>query len=212
LHINHISKGWHTVASCTGQIVINFTFSCAALFVLFQQNWFRCHEFDSTLVDSYRWWLLGDNYESAVIGIVAMFQIITVAASFNLGYRFRAHWVRNRVLVLFFSFLFVCISAMCLLGPNALGCFFRINCGSPSVLRAMGYTPPFTAWSDYNNPLGHNIIPAAFRISLFSLCMLNIASVIAWELFVITGPLGRRVASNRPNTPPDQLKQKTPAS
>ena len=67
------------MASSLGQIVINLAFLVGAIAYLFNQDWFACNNFDGRLVDTGKWWLLGDNYEAQVIALVVLFQFVNSA-------------------------------------------------------------------------------------------------------------------------------------
>ncbi|RKP14077.1 hypothetical protein BJ684DRAFT_19487 [Piptocephalis cylindrospora] len=182
--------GPETLWSAGGQIALNFAFLSGGFGILYRQSWFRCREFDASAVDTARWWLLGDSYEAEVIAIICLFQFINAAATFNFGHRYRRAWWRNWTLVLYWASLMTLVSWMCLADPNRVGCFFRLNCGTASVLtNELGYPQPNWSISSYNSPLGHNVMPTSFRWLLWAWCMLNAILAILWERMVIVGPV-----------------------
>ncbi|KAJ2310112.1 hypothetical protein IWW54_003368 [Coemansia sp. RSA 2705] len=185
--------GAHTLASIWGQTAINYAFLYGAMALLFAQGWFRCHEFDSRDIDTSLWWLLGDNYEAEVISIVCLFQFINAAGVYNYGYRYRRAWATNYLLVLVYAACLAVVSAVTLADPNRFGCLFRINCGNTPTVRALGYGAASLDVSDYNSPIGHNVLPRRFRWTLWGLCVANIAVCLAYEKLVVLGPVGRRV-------------------
>ncbi|KAJ1921082.1 hypothetical protein H4219_000940 [Mycoemilia scoparia] len=185
--------GAHTLASLWGQILINFVFLVGLMGLLFRQSWYRCNEFDSRDIDTSLWWLLGDNYEAEVISISQLFQFINAAGVFNFGYRFRTSWWRNYVLVVLYLGFMAAVSVLVLADPNRFGCLFRINCGDPDVLVKMGYPRPSWHISEYNSPIGSNVLPHHFRWTLWGYCLANIFTVYIYEYFVVLGPIGQWV-------------------
>ncbi|KAJ2723143.1 hypothetical protein GGI07_002846 [Coemansia sp. Benny D115] len=183
--------GTHTLASIWGQTVINYSFLFGIMGLLFRQSWFRCHEFDSRDIDTSLWWLLGDNYEAAIISIVCLFQFVNGAGVYNFGYRYRRAWATNYILAVLYCGFMAAISVITLADPNRFGCIFRINCGNPDTLVELGYSRPSWGISDYNNPNGHNVMPHRFRWTLWGLCVTNIVLCLMWEKFVVLGPVGR---------------------
>lgn len=182
--------GPETLWSAVGQIAMNFAFLCGGFGILYRQPWFKCKEFDASSVDTAQWWLLGDSYEAEVIAIICLFQFINAAATFNFGHRYRRAWWRNWTLVLYWGALMTLVSWMTLADPNRVGCFFRLNCGSPSVLtKQLGYPEPTFHIDPYNSPLGHNVLPRSFRWFLWSWCMINALLATLWERLVILGPV-----------------------
>ncbi|KAJ2359019.1 hypothetical protein IWW50_000275 [Coemansia erecta] len=185
--------GAHTLASIWGQAVINYAFLFGSIGLLFAQSWFRCHEFDSSDIDTSLWWLLGDNFEAEVISIVCLFQFANAAGVYNFGYRYRRAWVTNYMLVLMYCTFLAIVSALTLADPNRFGCVFRINCGNTETVRDLGYSASTVHISDYNSPIGHNVMPRHFRWTLWAMCVVNIVVCLAYEKFVVLGPVGRRV-------------------
>ncbi|KAJ2597114.1 hypothetical protein GGF39_003179 [Coemansia sp. RSA 1721] len=185
--------GAHTLASIWGQTAINYAFLYGMMGLLFRQSWFRCHEFDSRDIDTSLWWLLGDNYEAEVISLVCMFQFVNAAAVYNFGYRYRRAWITNYILAVLYAGFISAISVLVLANPNRFSCMFRINCGNPDTLVDLGYSKPSWGISSYNNPAGHNVMPHKFRWTLWGLCIVNIVLCLAWEKFVVLGPVGRVV-------------------
>lgn len=197
--------GPQTLASCLGLVAINWIYLAAAFTMLFKQPWFRCNEFDSNAVDISKWWLLGDGYEAEIIAIVCLFQFINNAAVFNFGYKFRQPFYKNYALVFLWLLYFAIVSYWTLADPNRFGCLFRINCGTPSVIEANGYSVPPVYIEPYNTPLGHNILPSNFRWRLWGLILGNMATTLAWERLVILGPVHEFLARKYPV---DRLKVK----
>ncbi|KAJ2127292.1 hypothetical protein GGH17_004763 [Coemansia sp. RSA 788] len=185
--------GAHTLASIWGQAAINIAFLYGSIGLLFAQSWFRCNEFDSSDIDTSLWWLLGDNYEAEVISIVCLFQFINAAGVYNFGYRYRRVWATNYLLVLMYSAFLAVVSAIALADPNRFGCVFRINCGNTQTVRDLGYSASTVHISEYNNPLGHNVMPRQFRWTLWAMCVVNAVVCLAYEKLVVLGPVGRRV-------------------
>ncbi|KAJ2523339.1 hypothetical protein H4217_000131 [Coemansia sp. RSA 1939] len=183
--------GARTLASIWGQTVVNYSFLFGMMALLFRQSWFRCHEFDSRDIDTSLWWLLGDNYEAEIISIVCLFQFVNGAAVYNFGHRYRRTWITNYLLAVLYCGFMATISVLTLANPNRLGCLFRINCGDPDALVALGYARPAWHISPYNSPAGHNVLPHRFRWTLWALCVVNIVLCLAFERLVVLGPVGQ---------------------
>ncbi|KAJ1731662.1 hypothetical protein LPJ61_002427, partial [Coemansia biformis] len=151
------------------------------------------------------WWLLGDNYEASILSFVATYQFINNGFVVNFGYRFRAGWYRNYALLAVWAFLVAFVSYMLLADPNRVGCAFRLNCGSPSALVALGYKRPTWSIEPYNSALGHNVIPRDSRYRLWGFCLGNMAAANAWQVLVVNGPVRNFL---RKRFPPRRLKCK----
>ncbi|KAI8362638.1 hypothetical protein BD560DRAFT_373869 [Blakeslea trispora] len=193
--------GPQTLASGIGLVAINWAFLSGAYALLYKQEWFRCNEFDSGAVDLSKWWLLADNYEGQVLTLVCLFQFINNAAVFNFGYKFRQSFWKNYMLVFLWLLYLAIASYWTLADPNRFGCMFRLQCGTKEVLEQIGYTPPSVYIVPYNTPLGHNVMPHDFRWKLWGLIMGNLATALAYERFVVLGPvhsyLARRFSVQR---------------
>ncbi|KAL7750349.1 hypothetical protein RI367_004122 [Sorochytrium milnesiophthora] len=190
--------GPQTLISVLSLAALNWAFLFCSVAWLFRQNWFRCHEFDSNAIDTSKWWLLGDNYESALISAIIVPQFINNGAVFNFGYYFRRAWIRNYVYVaLYVAFLCV-IYTLVLSDPTPFTCWFRMSCGSPDVLVSMGYPRPTWNIPAYNSLNGNNVLPHDFRIKLFIVSLVNIALAMFVERVVILGPVREWIRSRRP--------------
>ncbi|CEI93138.1 hypothetical protein RMCBS344292_07380 [Rhizopus microsporus] len=181
--------GPQTLASGIGLVAINWIYLCCAYVLLFKQEFFRCNEFDSRAVDLSKWMLLSDNYEGEILALVCLFQFINNAAVFNFGYKFRQSFYKNYTLVALWLLYLIIASYWLLADPNPFGCLFRFNCGTPQVLQQIGYTPPSISITPYNTPLGHNVMPREFRWKLWGLIMGNLLTALAYEKFVVLGPI-----------------------
>ncbi|KAI7883302.1 hypothetical protein K492DRAFT_185103 [Lichtheimia hyalospora FSU 10163] len=190
--------GPQTLASCLGLVSINWIYMCCAFYMLYQQEWFRCNEFDSNAVDISKWWLLADNYEAEVLTVVGMFMFINNAAVFSFGYKFRRPIYRNYPLIFLWALYIAIVSYWTLADPNRFGCLFRLNCGTPQVLQELGYPVPPTYIEDYNLPLGHNIMPWDFRWRLWGLCLGNMATALLYERIIVLGPVHTYLAKRFP--------------
>ncbi|KAI9270803.1 hypothetical protein BDA99DRAFT_460449 [Phascolomyces articulosus] len=194
--------GPYTLISAIGVIFINFWFIVGSVIWLFQQDWFICNEFDSSSIDSARWWLLGDNYEAEVISLVIIFQFFHNAALVNFGSVFRQSWWRNYVLVVFWCCFFVSTSYLTLADPNPYSCIFRINCGTKEVLHDIGYPMPTWNIQEYNSPLGHNVMPKNFRWRLWGFILGNLVTTAVWERVVVQGFLRSWAMKRNKRNPP----------
>ncbi|KAF7723970.1 hypothetical protein EC973_001486 [Apophysomyces ossiformis] len=201
--------GFYTLASCFGVIFINFWFIVTSVVWLFQQDWFICNEFDSSSIDSAKWWLLGDNYEAEVISLVILFQFFNSGAIVNFGSVFRQSWWRNYVLVFIWACFFTSTSFLTLADPNPYSCIFRINCGTASELVKLGYPEPYWHIEPYNSPLGHNVLPKDFRWKLWGFILANCLANIIWERVIILW-LARNwaIKKNKQNPPKNRVLMK----
>ncbi|KAJ2005036.1 hypothetical protein GGI04_002394 [Coemansia thaxteri] len=190
--------GPQMLASVGGIVLINWLFSAMSYVWLFRQEWFRCNEHATAEVDVTKWWLLGDNYEASILSFVSTFQFINNGLVVNYGYLYRARWYRNYALLVVWAFLMVFVSYMLLADPNRVGCAFRLNCGTASVLEALGYKAPTWNVEPYNSPLGHNVIPVDSRYKLWGYCLGNMAAANFWQLFVVNGPVRTLLRRRRP--------------
>ncbi|KAJ1984505.1 hypothetical protein H4R33_004357 [Dimargaris cristalligena] len=181
--------GIETLTSTVGIVLINWLFLVGGYLWLYQQTWFRCHEFDARGIDIAKWWLLGDNYESAYLAFLTMFQFINNGAIFNFGYQFRQAWWRNYSLVAVWAAFIAMMSYVELADPNRLGCLFRLNCGNPKVLEELGFPRPTFDIEPYNIDQGHNVFPRSARFWLWSYSIANMAVGLLWERAVVLGPL-----------------------
>jgi hypothetical protein len=172
--------GPHTLASVLGVLLINFLFLVLALGVLFQQDWFRCRQWNPSSIADVTG--IGDNYESSVGFLVSGYQYITSAMAYNFGYKYRAGWWYNWRF-LFFVGAFTIVHFTVILYPSTLSCFFRVNCENKNVLRG--------ATSDdltpIQNPWNHTLMPLYFREYLIVIVIMNGVATSLWEYFVVNG-------------------------
>lgn len=174
-------------------------FMILAVFILFQQPFFLCDEFDGNLVDIREWWTLADNYEAATTGMMATFISLHLAAIFNVGSTYRAGFFRNWPFLAFYSVFFGILSYVLLADPNFLGCALRINCGTPEALERLGYSvPTLYVPGEYVNGPGHNVFPMYFRLTLYVLTIVNLIAGLLFENFVILGLVRRALKRWRP--------------
>ncbi|ORZ37459.1 hypothetical protein BCR44DRAFT_85614 [Catenaria anguillulae PL171] len=191
--------GPQTLISILTQTVINWTFLFMGVWWLFQQDWFRCKEFDASAVDAAKWWLMGDNYESTIISIIVVHQFVNNGAVFNFGFLFRRSWFANRLYVLLYVTLMGFIGFILLSEPNPVNCMFRINCGDPDALeRTWGLPKPTFAIDTYNNPWGNNYMPTSFRWKLWVYVMANVVLCLLVERLGVIGPVREMVREKYP--------------
>ncbi|KAJ1976192.1 hypothetical protein H4R35_002806 [Dimargaris xerosporica] len=198
--------GPQTLISTIGQVAINWIFVMGGYALLFSQDWFVCHEFDSRMVDLSKWWLLADSFEAETLSFIVLFQFINAGAVFNFGHMFRRAWWRNYALVFIWAGLLVIVSYVELADPNWLGCKFRLNCGDPDVLVDMGYPRPSFDIESYNTMTHHNVLPRSFRFTLWGYSIANMVAVALWEYFVVLGPV-REWAKKKHPLPRLECKQ-----
>ncbi|KAL0090136.1 hypothetical protein J3Q64DRAFT_1398603 [Phycomyces blakesleeanus] len=198
--------GAYTLGSVLGVIFINFWFLAAGVAWLFQQDWFICNQFDASAVDSAKWWLIGDNYEAELLVLIIMFQFFNNAAVVNFGSIYRQSWWRNYVLVFIWSAFFVSTSYLILADPNPYSCIFRINCGTAETLVELGYPEPNWTIDPYNSPIGHNVLPKAFRWKLWGYVLANSLATVLWER-VVMQHFGKKyiIRRNKTNPPKDRI-------
>ncbi|KAJ2454265.1 hypothetical protein EV183_001631 [Coemansia sp. RSA 2336] len=190
--------GPQMLTSAMGTVFINYAFVAGAFGWLYSKQWFRCNEFDSGDLDIAKWWLLADNYETAILAIVSLFQFANNAMVVNFGYLFRRRWYRNYPL-LFLWAVYISINSIILLAdPNWLGCRFRINCGSKSVLADKYDLHPDFYIEEYGNPIQNNIIPTGSRYELWGICIGNMVATILWQLLVALYPVHSLTRKKRP--------------
>ncbi|KAJ2018128.1 hypothetical protein GGI03_004248, partial [Coemansia sp. RSA 2337] len=190
--------GPQVLATALGTVFINFTFLAGAFGWLYRKSWFRCNEFDSSTTDIAKWWLLADNYEASILAIVCLFQFVNNAMVVNFGFYFRRRWYRNYALVFLWA-VYVAIISIVLLAPtNWLGCRFRLNCGSKSVLASEFDIHPSFSIEDYNSDIGHNIIPNDSRYELWGICIANMCATILWQLIFALYPVHSTLRKKRP--------------
>ncbi|KAJ1666149.1 hypothetical protein EV178_002545 [Coemansia sp. RSA 1646] len=190
--------GPQMLASVGGTVFINWVFGALVYVWLFQQDWFRCNEHATAEVDPNMWWLLGDNFEASVLSFVSAFQFVNNGFLVNYGYRFRAAWYKNYALLVVWAFLISFVSYILLADPNRVGCAFRLNCGTASVLEKEFGTKVTWSIEPYNSLLGHNVIPRASRYALWGYCIGNMAASNIWQLFFINGPVRRLLSKKKP--------------
>ncbi|KAJ2681089.1 hypothetical protein GGI25_000044 [Coemansia spiralis] len=190
--------GPQILATALGTVAINFIFLACSFAWLYRKQWFRCNEFDSSTTDIAKWWLLADNYEASVLAIVCLFQFVNNAMVVNFGYHFRRRWYRNYALIFLWAVYVAIISIVLLARTNWLGCRFRINCGSKSVLASDFNIHPSFYIEDYNNVIGHNVIPTSSRYELWGICIGNMCATVLWQLIFALYPVHSWLRRNRP--------------
>ncbi|KAL3899330.1 MAG: hypothetical protein SGCHY_002132 [Lobulomycetales sp.] len=194
-----IFVGWETMASVLSQLVISLIFLIVSVILLFSQEFFKCNEFDGSLVDIREWWTLADNYETATTGMIGAFQIVHLSATYNLGSTYRRGFLKNPAFLAMYTVFAGILSIILLADPNPLGCIFRINCGTAEALERQGYSvPPFFVPDQYISSEGHNVFPMYFRVTLFCLTLVNLVVMMAFEKFVVLGPVRSYLNRTRP--------------
>ncbi|KAJ3217373.1 hypothetical protein HDU67_008075 [Dinochytrium kinnereticum] len=195
--------GPETIISVVGQIFINILFLIFGVVMLFNQEWYRCNEFDGRKADVRRWWELGDNFEGAVTGIIGTFQIIHAAAVYNIGHTYRRGFFRNWIFILVWLAIVFILSFITLADPNPMSCLFHVNCGTPEALEALNrergtsYATRFLGVPDnYHSFAGHNVMPMAFRWQVLVLSFANLVALVLFQWIGVLG-FGRRFAQKR---------------
>lgn len=181
--------GLQTMASVLGVLSINFIFIVIALSLLWNQDWFQCRKWSDNDVSNVL--VIGDNYESEVLFLVAGYQYVSSAMSFNFGYEFRRGWFRNYVFVFlaaFYTFLQFYITLV----PSKLSCIWRVNCENENVVRGVTAHEKFPI----QNPFNTTVMPVDFRWKLIALMVSNAVALSMYEYFVVNG-LRRRWAAKK---------------
>ncbi|OZJ06188.1 hypothetical protein BZG36_01004 [Bifiguratus adelaidae] len=182
--------GPEVLASLLGAFCINWAFQLGAFKgLLYSQDFFRCHEWDASSANLAAWWLLGDNYETETLTLIGLPQFVGAAFVFNFGFLYRKSFFHNYTLMIIVCVFLAILYYFLLADPNPFACMFRINCGDPDVLVAMGYTRPYWYIEPYNNLIRHNVYPKVFRIKLFFMSIGNLLTLIIWEKVVVLGPV-----------------------
>ncbi|KAJ1916122.1 hypothetical protein H4219_003958 [Mycoemilia scoparia] len=189
--------GPQTLSSTIGLVLINWIYVIGGWFWLFSQHWYRCNQFDSSGVDLTKWYLLGDNFEAQTLAFICLFQFVHNGFVCNFGHYYRRPFFRNYVLIVIWAAFVAIISIALLANPNRLGCWMRLNCGDPDVLKDLGYSVPVTV-EKYNNEIHHNVMPTEARWKLWGICISNMVAVVVWELIVVLYPVRNWLRQKRP--------------
>ncbi|KAJ2801361.1 hypothetical protein H4R21_002818, partial [Coemansia helicoidea] len=112
--------GPEIMASVLGVVAINWIFMACVWIWTYRQSFFRCHEFDSSTVNLLKWYLLGDNYEAAIMTYVVIFQFINNGLMVNYGYLYRRWWFFNPLLLGVWAMLVIIFSYAELAPPSRL--------------------------------------------------------------------------------------------
>ncbi|KAJ1731619.1 hypothetical protein LPJ72_003847 [Coemansia sp. Benny D160-2] len=190
--------GPEVLSSVLGVVVINWCFMACIWVWVYRQDFFRCHEFDSTTANLIKWWLLGDNYEAAILTYVVIYQFINNGFLVNYGYLYRRTWFYNPALLGIWAMLIIMMSYAELAPPSRLSCTFRINCGDPDALRDLGFSPPSMYIEPYNIPSGHNVLPGYAKWTLWGYSIGNMVAANLWQVLVVYGPIRSLLRKKRP--------------
>jgi hypothetical protein len=125
--------------------------------------------------------VIGDNYESEVLFLVAGFQYITSAMAFNFGYEFRRGWFRNYIFVVLAT-AFAVIHLYITLKPGELSCFWRVNCENQNVVASVTLEP-VPIQNDFNTTM----MPESFQRGLVGIMIGNGVAIACWEFFAVNG-------------------------
>jgi len=184
--------GPETLVSIIGVLIINLCFMIGMISLLFGQEWFNCREWDSSKVDLAKWWLLADNFEGEVLGLLVMFQVLTAALVGNFGAGYRQTFMKNYVFIAVYVIFFVFVSFITLADPNPVGCLFRFNCGTIGINwnseDAADIVPDF-GQQPYINSIEHNVFPRGFRWKIWIIAVCNLMTVLIYIRLVVLGPV-----------------------
>ena len=135
--------------------------------------------FDPSQVDLDQWWLRSQNYDAAVLLLIAASQMSAAGALVNFGSDFRQSWWRNYGLAM--VYLAACaLIAFLTLTSNWLTCLFFINCDQSAFAGA------------------NNVMPVSFRLLLLILLGANMLAVLLFERLLVLGPFSRWVRTKLP--------------
>ncbi|KAI7824973.1 hypothetical protein BX661DRAFT_206461 [Kickxella alabastrina] len=190
--------GPEILSSVLGVVAINWCFMACVWIWVYGQSFFRCNEFDSSTVDLMKWYLLGDNYEAAIMTYIVMYQFINNGFLVNYGYLYRRPWYRNPFLLAVWSVLIILISYAQLAPPSRLSCTLRLNCGNPDVLESLGFDRPTWNIEPYNSPIGHNVLPTYAKWTLWGYSIGNMVASNLWQVLVVYGPVRTFLRKRRP--------------
>jgi magnesium-transporting ATPase (P-type) len=112
-----------TVIGSGGILCGNFVFIVVGLVTLWKQEWFSCRHFPSR---DNRWYNI-DTYDSEVLFLLIVFQMVSNNTILSFGYTFREPWSKNVVFVFISMVWFVSILLFTVY-PSKFSCFFRVNC------------------------------------------------------------------------------------
>ena len=119
--------GSYTLGSCIGIAVMHALSILAALLMLRGEDWYQCRAWDKDSSDLRAQNNIVDNYESSVVFLVSGFQYLISAMICNLGYKHRAPWYKNFLLV-FVLCVYTLQHMWILFIPGTWSCQFRVNC------------------------------------------------------------------------------------
>ncbi|KAJ1903406.1 hypothetical protein LPJ81_003075, partial [Coemansia sp. IMI 209127] len=190
--------GPEILSSVLGVVFINWCFMACIWIWVYRQDFYRCHEFDSSTVNLIQWWLLGDNYEAAILTYVVIYQFINNGFLVNYGYLYRRTWFYNPTLLGIWAMLIIMMSYAELGPPSRLSCTFRVNCGNPDVLRDLGFSPPNMYIEPYNSPIGNNVLPTYAKWTLWGYSIGNMVASNLWQVLVVYGPVRNFLRKRRP--------------
>jgi hypothetical protein len=126
--------------------------------------------------------VIGDNYESEVIFLIAGYQYVSSAIAFNFGYEWRQSWYRNYVFVAFAA-LFTIMQFWITVVPGYFSCVWRVNCMNDWTVSAVTSFAPIPIQNSFNTTL----MPAEFRRGLLGIMIGNTLAICGWEFFVVNG-------------------------
>lgn len=173
---------WTTIGSVLGMVVINYTFIAISFFVLYNEDWFLCRQWDPSSLAVENVLNASDNYEMSVLYIVCSTQVLAAAFAMNFGHEFRQAWYRNFVFVAFWVTAIVLL-IYALFVPGDLSCVWRINCTNEHVQRGAVDSDVLPI----GNPFNTTVMPIEFRWKLFGLCLANLAAICLNEYCVVNG-------------------------
>jgi len=189
--------GFYTMFSVVGLVFIDFIFLCIGLALLNTQSWYKCRIWDTAKSDLSSLNLIGDNYESTVIFMITGAQYLSSSMAFNFGYKHRQPWLYNWRLTIFLLLYFI-IHTVILFYPSKLSCLFRVNCDNENAVRSVLDNCP----AAISNSWKTTMMPYRFQCDLFILIVVNTFVVMAWEMFVVLGPVGKWFRKKYPQQRP----------
>ncbi|KAF7457121.1 E1-E2 ATPase family protein [Cryptosporidium felis] len=114
-----------------------------------------------------RWVQRQDNFEASTTFLWMGIQLSSMSAILSFGGLFRERVTRNKRLISWVIFCHAFLLILCLTGPNALTCLFRVNCTDQAdrlwEVRIFGLKLLSVAGKKFQGAGSHNLFPPAWR-------------------------------------------------
>uniref|UniRef100_A0A0G4I7T0 Uncharacterized protein n=1 Tax=Chromera velia CCMP2878 TaxID=1169474 RepID=A0A0G4I7T0_9ALVE len=180
--------------SLFGVFLICFAFFVGALFLM--QTWEGFVPWPAELTDSWRFWLLTDNWESTGVYTMMYLQYITGALIFSFGHKYRRALWNQWPLLVVWAVLYGFTVGLLLAPENVLSRAFHL---AQEQFNRPNPDNPY--WRLYQER-GGNPSPAMSVWQRGSLVLLAVGSHLAcalWQKSVVEGPIGAAVRKKFPS-------------